>query len=175
MFKVGDKVRRKAQYRTLSDWARLAGAVDGVYIVATINTTGSLGLVGVAGDWYADKFELVEEEPVVEKQVPGVPDGYRLVGIRTVKRGEAYIKPGKGLIEVWDYSYESGGVYPVVEPIVPPKPKTVTVVINKYLVGDLADPRSLYVAYCTQDYMEQACVPYRLLGVSETLEVEVDV
>jgi hypothetical protein len=59
-----------------------------------------------------------------------------------------------------------------VEPIEPPKPKTEEVVLNKYLVG-VGLMRTMLVA--TAEYMDTYYYDYKLIGPSETIEVEVGV
>ena len=75
---------------------------------------------------------------------------------------------------MYDYAWA------IVEPIVPPAPPTpipttVTVQLNRYLVGDLNRPLSLRVVECTQENIDSCFFGYRLLGPSETLELEVEV
>lgn len=173
MFKVGDKVRRKAEHVRTNGWP-MGSKVYPILAVDSCNSHLDLG-GGYGKHWSQEYFELVEEEIVVEKQVPGVPDGYRLVRIGEVKKGEQYLDGLGGVSTAGPSGLDFSG-YAVVELITPPKPKTVTVVINKYLVGDLTgDPQKLRVWYCTPAVVEVEGLPYRLLGVSETLEVEVDV
>lgn len=108
----------------------------------------------------------------VEKQVPGVPDGYRLVAIRKVKSGEQYIDSFSGKVSVWLPCPETASIRAIVEPIEPPKPKTEKVVLNKYLVG-VGLMRTMLVA--TAEYMDTYYYDYKLIGPSETIEVEVGV
>ena len=106
----------------------------------------------------------------VEKQVPGVPDGYRLVRIGVPLKGEYYLP------YVGDTVQKSSGnmflLSVIVEPIEPPKPKTEKVVLNKYLVG-VGLMRTMLVA--TAEYMDTYYYDYKLIGPSETIEVEVGV
>jgi len=108
----------------------------------------------------------------VEKQVPGVPDGYRLVAIRQALRGETYLSPVNRALSTWEYSSESSDHKAIVELIEPPKPETEKVVLNKYLVG-VGLMRTMLVA--TAEYMDTYYYDYTFIGHSETIEVEVGV
>jgi hypothetical protein len=129
--------------------------------------------------WYGDFLDFTVSEKEndvsneVEKQVPGVPDGYRLVAIRKVKSGEQYIDSFSGKVSVWLPCPETASIRAIVEPIEPPKPKTEEVVLNKYLVNDGKNQRFMIIA--TAEYMDTNYIVYTLIGHSETIEVEVGV
>ena len=129
--------------------------------------------------WYGDFLDFTVSEKEndvsneVEKQVPGVPDGYRLVAIRQALRGETYLSPVNGALSTWEYSRESSDHKAIVEPIEPPKPKTEEIVLNKYLVDDGKNQRFMIIA--TAEYMDTSYIDYKLIGHSETIEVEVRV
>lgn len=106
----------------------------------------------------------------VEKHVPGVPDGYRLVAIGAPKKGEFFITSHNMVVRADKNMYEY--CWPVVEPIEPPKPKTEEVVLNKYLVAECGKWR---LSICTADYADMYFTEYKLIGHSETIEVEVGV
>jgi len=109
----------------------------------------------------------------VEKQVPGVPDGWQLVRIGAPKKGEFFITSYNMVVRADENMYEY--CWPVVElinPVEPPKPKTEEVVLNKYLVG-VGLMRTMLVA--TAEYMDAYYYDYTFIGHSETIEVEVGV
>ncbi len=106
----------------------------------------------------------------VEKQVPGVPDGYRLVRIGAPKKGEFFITSYNTVVRADGNMYEY--CWPVVEPIEPPKSKTEEVVLNKYLVRS-SDGEHWMLIVCTAGYADTFFTNYKLLGHSETIEVEV--
>lgn len=109
----------------------------------------------------------------VDKQVPGVPDGYRLVRIGSRRKGDMYLNGLSGSVTVAK-SNETYNGYAIVEPIKPvdpPKPKTEDVVLNRYLVG-VGVMRTVLVA--TAEYMDTYYYDYKLIGHSETIEVEVE-
>jgi hypothetical protein len=143
-------------------------SVDWWRIVATV-----LMLYGIFLDFtVSEKENDVSNE--VEKQVPGVPDGYRLVGIRAPKKGEFFITSHNMVMRADENWYEY--CWPVVElikPIEPSKSKTEEVVLNKYLVNDGKNQRFMIIA--TAEYMDTNYVVYKLIGPSETIEVEVGV
>lgn len=61
--------------------------------------------------WYgAELFTLVEPD---QREVPGVPEGYRLVRIGTPKAGETYLNSRNKACKA-DHDFVAGG-YPVVE------------------------------------------------------------
>ena len=183
-FKKGDKVVRKAGWR------------DGLWSQTVIRPNQPkhvrmcdnwvVKFDDVSDSWDTDKFELYVEpqpepvtvtEPAVQ-QIPGVPDGYRLVRIGAPMKGEQFIGGynilSKADVNMYDYAWA------IVEPIVPPAPPTpipttVTVQLNRYLVGDLQVPATLFVLEATEEYIENNYGMYRLLGPSETLELEVEV
>jgi hypothetical protein len=111
----------------------------------------------------------------VEKQVPGVPDGYRLVRIGAPKKGEFFIISHNMVVRADENMYEY--CWPVVElikPVEPPKPKTEEVVLNKYLVRS-SDGGHWMLIVCTAGYADTFFSNYKLIGPSETIEVEVGV
>lgn len=109
----------------------------------------------------------------VEKQVPGVPDGYRLVRIGAPKKGEFFITSYNMVVRADENMYEyCWPVVELIEPVEPPKPETEKVVLNKYLVG-VGLMRTMLVA--TAEYMDTYYYDYKLIGHSETIEVEVGV
>lgn len=182
-FKKGDKVVRKDKYKGGS-WADDVMNPHEPYFVEWCDRF-TTRLVGLRDVWDTDKFELYVEpqpEPVTVtepsvQQIPGVPDGYRLVRIGAPKKGEQFIGGynilSKADVNMYDYAWA------IVEPIVPPAPPTpipttVTVQLNRYLVGDLKNGK-VCVCTCTAEYAEFNLSSYRLLGPSETLELEVEV
>ena len=183
-FKKGDKVVRHTN-RFSKQWMYRTANPFGVFVVSDA-TNGLVCLSGVASGWDDDYFDLYVEpqpepvtvtEPAVQ-QIPGVPDGYRLVRIGAPKKGEQFITIHGEIFKAReDYPTQSG--YAIVEPIVPPAPPTpipttVTVQLNRYLVGDLKNGK-VCVCTCTAEYAEFNLSNYRLLGPSETLELEVEV
>jgi hypothetical protein len=184
-FNKGDMVVRKDQYKR-GPWDGEVAHPDEPYFVEWCNGF-TIRLVGLKDAWDADKFELYSEpqpEPVTVteppvQQIPGVPDGYRLVRIGAPKKGEQFITVQDEVFEARD-DYPVNGGYAIVEPIVPPAPPTpipttVKVQLNRYLVGDLHVPATLFVLEATEEYIENNYGTYRLLGPSETLELEVEV
>lgn len=182
-FKKGDKVVRHTS-RFSKQWMDRTANPLGVFVVSEA-VNGLVCLSGVASGWDDDYFELYVEpqpepvtvtEPAVQ-QIPGVPDGYRLVRIGGPKKGEQYLDLNGG-ISAADCDWWKTNI-PVIEPIVPPAPPTpipttVTVQLNRYLVGDLKNGK-VCVCTCTAEYAEFNLSSYRLLGPSETLELEVEV
>lgn len=183
-FKKGDNVVRIDRFRD-STWRQAVG--DPAAVCEVVNADSySMRFAGVRDWWDTDKFELYVEpqpepvavtEPAVQ-QIPGVPDGYRLVRIGAPKKGEQFIGGydilSKADVNMYDYTWV------IVEPIVPPAPPTpvptkVKVQLNRYLVGDLQVPATLFVLEATEEYIENNYGMYRLLGPSETLELEVEV
>lgn len=183
-FKRGDKVVRQT-CRISDQWCRKASNPLGVFVVRH-SDANCVMLEGVESTWGEDYFDLyvrpqpepvaVTEPPV--QQIPGVPDGYRLVRIGAPKKGEHYVSSG-GFVDLALCDWDMKNV-PVVEPVVPlapptPIPSKVKVQLNRYLVGDLNVPATLFVLECTEEYIENRYSTYRLLGPSETLELEVEV
>lgn len=184
-FKKGDRVVRKTQYKR-GPWDGEVAHPHEPYFVEWCNGF-TIKLVGLKDAWDTDKFDLYVEpqpepvtvtEPAVQR-IPGVPNGYRLVRIGAPKKGEQFISIHDGVLAAKkDYPTQSG--YAIVEPVTPPAPPTpiptmVKVQLNRYLVGDLQVPATLFVLEATEEYIDQICVNYRLLGPSETLELEVEV
>ena len=184
VFNKGDMVVRKDQYKG-GEWDGDVAHPHEPYFVEWCNGF-TIRLVGLRDVWDTDRFELYVEpqpepvtvtEPAVQ-QIPGVPDGYRLVRIGKINFGEEYIRAVNGKVEEWISSDESLGFHIVVEPIEPPAPptpipSTVKVQLNRYLVGCTNETHCVLI--CTQEYIDQNYVNYRLLGPSETLELEVEV
>lgn len=183
-FKKGDKVVRHTG-RFSKQWMDRTANPSGVFVVSeAIN--GLVCLSGVASGWDDDYFDLYVEpqpepvtvtEPAVQ-QIPGVPDGYRLVRIGAPKKGEQYVSSG-GRVDLALCDWDMKNV-PVVEPIVPPAPPTpipttVKVQLNRYLVGTLGGVTGVRVVEGTQEWVDTFHKEYRLLGPSETLELEVEV
>jgi hypothetical protein len=111
----------------------------------------------------------------VEKQVPGVPDGWRLVGIGAPKKGEFFITSHDMVVRADVNMYEyCWPIVELIEPIEPPKPKTEEVVLNKYLVRS-SDGGHWMLIVCTAGYADTFFSNYKLIGPSETIEVEVGV
>lgn len=105
----------------------------------------------------------------VEDQVPGVPDGYRLVAIREFRVGDMYLD-GLGRVSVAESNTKYGG-HAIVEPIEPPKPKTEEIVLNKYLLNQNGQ---WLMIVATAEYVDTYCIDYTLLGHSETVTIEVE-
>ena len=183
-FNKGDKVVRCVSRQCDNGWLAVvdpAGPKAVKYCDSTF-----IELEGCRDTWDPKFFELniepqpepvtVTEPPV--QQIPGVPDGYRLVRIGAPKKGEQFIieygvVSGVADSNMYDYTWA------IVEPIAPPAPptpisSTVTVQLNRYLVGDLKNGK-VCVCTCTAEYAEFNLSSYRLLGPSETLELEVEV
>lgn len=183
-FKKGDKVVRCTGCRQ-SNWTSAVGDPAAVRVVDFVDDP-CIRLIGIREWWDADKFELYVEpqpEPVTVteppvQQIPGVPDGYRLVRIGAPKKGEQYVSSG-GFVDLALCDWDMKNV-PVVEPIVPPAsptpiPSKVKVQLNRYLVGDFSEPSTVFVLESTAEYVGWNYNTYRLLGPSETLELEVEV
>ena len=183
-FKKGDKVVRVERFRD-SNWCDAVPRPSWMFVVKECDNS-NLKLEDVNYLWSPAYFDLYVEpqpepvtvtEPAVQ-QIPGVPDGYRLVRIGAPKKGEQYLDMNGG-ISVVDCDWWKMNI-PLIEPIVPPAPPipiptTVKVQLNRYLVGDLQVPATLFVLEATEEYIENNYVNYRLLGPSETLELEVEV
>ena len=182
-FKKGDKVVRVERFRD-SNWCDAVPRPSWMFVVKECDNS-NLKLEDVNYLWSPAYFELYVEpqpEPVTVtepsvQQIPGVPDGYRLVRIGAPKKGEQFIGGynilSKADVNMYDYAWA------IVEPITPPAPPTpipttVTVQLNRYLVGDLKNGK-VCVCTCTAEYAEFNLSSYRLLGPSETLELEVEV
>ncbi len=175
---VGDKVRRKTEYLGHNMWKKESKVLT---VLRTPSDTGLIDIgCGKGNFWDSKYFELVSEKEndvsnEVEKQVPGVPDGYRLVRIGVPKRGELYVVDRGYVREAlgdWGRITCEIAIVELIKPIEPPKPKTEEVVLNKYLVG-VGLMRTMLVA--TAEYMDTYYYDYKLIGHSETVEVEVGV
>jgi len=175
-FKVGDKVRRKVEYRGINrgDWR------NGDEVCTVLRSSSdSVILDGVAHAWDPDRFDLVPAEVNVsnEVQLPGIPDGYRAVRFGKAKEGDWYVG-ANGNLQQWNVGGQSAWNYLIVEPITPPepaKPKTRSVVLNRYLVWDEDTPCSHRVIVAEEGYVMDNWQNFTLLGHSETIEVEVQV
>lgn len=109
----------------------------------------------------------------VEKRVPGVPDGYRLVGIGGPKKGQHYVNVA-GSVSVAASDWDGSNNLPIVEPVEPLKPKSGRpVVLNRYLVG-VGVPTLCTVLVATPEYMDMHYYDYKLIGPSETVTIEVE-
>lgn len=183
-FKKGDKVVRCAEWRMLGDWPSSGRDLDVLTVVRCSDS--QVIFEGLNTTWNPDRFELYVEpqpEPVTVteppvQQIPGVPDGYRLVRIGAPKKGEYFINAYNTVIVADSRCYDLS--WAIVEPIVPPAPptpipSTVKVQLNRYLVGEVGCAGSSFLVVCTQEYVENWYPNYRLLGPSETLELEVEV
>ncbi len=222
-FKVGDKVVRKAAARDLHMWKYGSEAVTVFRVAGCLIDVGD----GNGCFWDEKYFDLLPAEVVVsnevEKQVPGVPDGYRLVRIGAPKKGEFFITsyntvvradenmyeycwpvvepvtnetqlPGipdgyravrfgharlndkymdQSALRSWQSSGHSAGFYLIVEKVEPPKPKTRSVVLSRYLVWDADIAGTHRVIVAEEDYVADNWQNFTLLGHSETIEVEV--
>jgi len=101
----------------------------------------------------------------------GLPDGYRAVRWGCVELNEWYMN-GRSAFK-WNSYEASVGSYLIVEKVEPPKPKTRSVVLNRYLVWDADVPCSYRVVVAEEDYVTDNWQNFTLLGHSETIEVEV--
>ena len=100
----------------------------------------------------------------------GLPDGYRLVRIGRPDVGESYLD-GTHDVRCCAVNCMTQG-WAIVEKIEPPKPKTEEVILNKYLVRS-SDGEHWMLIVCTAGYADTFFSNYKLLGHSETIEVEV--
>lgn len=171
-FKVGDNVRPLAR---LTGEYQNEGNLDlsKVYVVEEISSIGTVRLIGVRHWWAEERFELAE--PVSnEAQLPGIPDGYRLVRIGAPKKGERFIIAHDTVRQAEENMYDY--TWAIVEKITPPEepiPETRSVVLNRYLVWDEDTPCSHRVIVAEEDYVTDNWQNFTLLGHSETIEVEV--
>jgi hypothetical protein len=170
--RVGDKVRPLAK---LTGQYQNEGYLEigKVYEVEELSTLGTVRLSGVTRWWAEERFELVE--PVSnETQLPGIPDGYRAVRWGVANLGDKYVSSFG--VDKWTTDGQSAFKYLIVEKITPPEPpklKTRSVVLNRYLVweGDTHGTGRVIVA--EEDYVTDNWQNLTLLGHSETIEVEV--
>ncbi len=100
----------------------------------------------------------------------GLPDGYRAVRYGHARLNDEYMD--LSVLHEWNSAAESNGCYLIVEKIEPPKPKTEEVILNKYLVRS-SDGEPWMLIVCTAGYADTFFSNYKLLGHSETIEVEV--
>jgi len=110
-----------------------------------------------------------------EVQLPGVPDGYRAVRFGKANDSNWYVG-ATGKLQQCTADGQSAWNYMIVEKITPsepPKPKTRSVVLNRYLVWDDGTPANGRVVECEESYATAGWHNYKLLGHSETIEVEV--
>jgi len=171
-FKVGDKIRRKAEYLNVNGWP-LGG--EEVTVVRIDGESIDIGN-GDGCFWDGTCFDLLPAEVTVsnETQLPGIPDGYRAVRFGHARLDDEYLNCAHPV--KWNTTAESAGYYLIVEKIEPPKPKTRSVVLNRYLVWDTDDRGAgCHVVVAEEDYVTDNWQNFTLLGHSETIEVEVQV
>jgi hypothetical protein len=101
----------------------------------------------------------------------GLPDGYRAVRYGRARLNDKYLDQSR--LREWNSAAESNGCYLIVELIEPPKPKTRSVVLNRYLVWDADTIGTHRVIVAEEDYVTDNWQNFTLLGHSETIEVEV--
>ncbi len=170
-FNVGDKIVRKVEYLNRNDWRH----GEAVITVVRGNNVGLDIGDGNGCFWDERYFDLVPAEETVsnevEDQVLGVPYGYRLVRIGAPRTGELFIFAYDKVIRAEENMYDY--TWAIVELIEPPKPKTRSVVLNRYLVWDADVPCSYRVIVAEEDYVTDNWQNFTLLGHSETIEVEV--
>jgi hypothetical protein len=171
-FKIGDKVRRKIDRQSYSNW-KLGSAMCTVFRI----NSGSIDIGDGNGCyWDCKYFDLVPAEVTVsnEVQLPGIPDGYRAVRYGYAQPDDRVLDAG--VVIRWASSDVSKVQYLIVEkttPPEPPKPKTRSVVLNRYLVWDADVPCSYRVVVAEEGYVTDNWQNFTLLGHSETIEVEV--
>ncbi len=102
----------------------------------------------------------------------GLPDGYRAVRWGKAGLYETYVDSGGSVREWLSYGLSAWN-YLIVVKITPPKPKTRSVVLNRYLVWDADIAGSHRVIVAEEDYVTDNWDNFTLLGHSETIEVEV--
>ncbi len=172
-FNVGDKIVREAGYLKVNGW-KLGG--DELTVVRVDGKSLDIG-DGNGCFWDERYFDLVPAEETVsnEIQLPGIPDGYRAVRWGKVGLNETYVDTA-GRVQEWLSYGLSAWQYLIVEKITPPeppKPKTRSVVLNRYLVWDADIAGSHRVIVAEEDYVTDNWQNFTLLGHSETIEVEV--
>lgn len=171
-FKVGDKIRRSIDRQSYSSW-KLGNAACTVLR----SNNGSIDIGDGNGCYWDEKFfNLVPAEVTVsnEIQLPGIPDGYRLVRIGAPKKGEQFITAYDTVRQAEENMYDyTWAIVEKITPPEPPKPKTRSVVLNRYLVWDADTPCSHRVIVAEEDYVTDNWQNFTLLGHSETIEVEV--
>ncbi len=101
----------------------------------------------------------------------GLPDGYRAVRYGRARLNDKYLDQSR--LREWNSAAESHGYYLIVEKIEPAKPKTRSVVLNRYLVWDADTTGTHRVVVAEEDYVTDNWQNFTLLGHSETIEVEV--
>ena len=104
----------------------------------------------------------------------GLPDGYRAVRFGHARLDDKYLD--HRAVREWNSAAESHGYYLIVEKITPPeppKPKTRSVVLNRYLVWDGDTPCSHRVIVAEEGYVTDNWHNFTFIGHSETIEVEV--
>jgi len=109
----------------------------------------------------------------MDGELLGVPYGYRAVRFGPARLNDEYLV--QSMLREWNSAGESHGYYLIVEKIEPPKPKTRSVVLNRYLVWDEDTPCSHRVIVAEEGYVVDNWPNFTLLGHSETIEVEVQV
>ncbi len=104
----------------------------------------------------------------------GLPDGYRAVRYGRARLNDKYVDQSR--LRDWNSAAESNGYYLIVEKITPPeppKPKTRSVVLNRYLVWDADIAGSHRVVVAEEGYVTDNWQNFTFIGHSETIEVEV--
>ncbi len=171
-FNVGDKIVRKVEHRNHM-W-KFGG--DAVTVFRADGGSIDVG-DGNGCLWDERCFDLLPAEVTVsnEAQLPGIPDGYRAVRWGKAGLYETYVDSGGSVREWLSYGLSAWN-YLIVEKIAspePPKPKTRSVVLNRYLVWDDGTPCSHRVVVAEEGYVTDNWQNFTLLGHSETIEVEV--
>jgi hypothetical protein len=169
-FRIGDKAIRKAEHRDKNYWKFGGDAVSVFRVDGNSIDVGD----GNGCFWDEKYFDLLPAEVTVsnEAQLPGIPDGYRAVRFGKAKDGDWYVG-ANGKLQQRNVDVQSAWNYLIVEKIEPPKPKTRLVVLNRYLVWDDGTPVHGRVVECEESYVTACWHNYKLIGHSETIEVEV--
>lgn len=146
-FKVGDKVRRKADSYCLG-WEDGDKVCEVASIYVRRDRSQSLTLKGIKDyGWDGFRFELVEEpKPAVPAvpQIPGIPEGFRAVRVGTPKRGEWYVNTDGEAEQSKGFQFSKS--YTILEkidqpaPVEPAKPEAPVAPVKKvapvFKVGD---------------------------------------
>lgn len=171
-FKVGDKVR-------LVDGPYGNVLVDHVGEVVRVKPSSFPGVdlltvTGIDADAFSDRFELVEEAKPVqpEPQVPGIPEGYRLVRVGKVNTGDFLVD--NGIARMWEEPFTSMGTYAIVEPINPPEPvKPKTMMIRLHEVVFFDNPAAAYHDIVNDSVLKDLQSLWNTVHVTNTREIEV--